>query len=142
MDVLRPHNAGRPFGWVHIAKDGKALCGKDGSRYRLLPETAELEQLTSRTTCSQCMAALLEFKCTVLQAGQARRYADSWYKYKVVDLADEPRERDAVLSFCRTWLKSSYLKEDMPHAFAPQMTGCTQSVDGTWRYNVHCLYTG
>ena len=145
MKVLRPQTKyGGGFNWVHIANDdGHPLCGKAyGADYSLLQENADLDTLTVHTLCSRCAATDNQFSFEVLQAGQARRYADSWYKYKITDLADEPRDQAAVLSFCRRWLRKAYDKADMPHPFAPQMTGCTQSLGGTWRYNVRELYTG
>ena len=38
-----------------------------------------------------------DFEYETLETGQRRRYGDSWYKYRVKDLADPPRDKAAVL---------------------------------------------
>ncbi len=139
MKVLRLRYCnGKPYTWVHIADDnGVPLCGRVyGNDYELLQEDADISTLTMATLCSQCAAVHFEFSFECLQAGQARRYGPTWYKYHITDLADTPRDRDAVLSFCQAWLKRSYLKKDMSSPFAPQMRECTQIRDRTWRYHV------
>ena len=49
-----------------------------------------------------------DFEYETLETGQRRCYGDSWYKYRVKDLADPPRDRDAVLAFCKTSVRKAY----------------------------------
>lgn len=148
MEVLRPrctkYANPMPYYWVHIANDdSQPLCGKvHGDGYELRQENMELGALTEHSLCGPCAAAHFDFSYETLQAGQARRYADSWYKYKITDLADTPRDRAAVLEFCRTWIKASYDRADMPNPFAPELVECNRIADNEWIYSVRSLYTG
>ena len=142
LKVLRPR--GKSVGayhWVHLDADGKPLCGEGLSEYivELLPEVWD----EKTTVCGGCRALENHYSVRTIQAGQSRRYGPTEYIYDVTDFNKEKRIRPEVLAFCQAHVKKSYLKEDMPHAFAPRMAELTERVGnpGTWRYHVFCEST-
>lgn len=67
------------------------------------------------------------FKVKVLEAGQKRRYGDSYYSYEVTSNRDESE----VKSFCMNVLRKSYEREKMPHPFAGELREFTKITKNT-----------
>lgn len=96
------------------------------------------------------MEKTYKFDVKVLEAGQRRAYADSYYTYIVTS----DRSEDIVKKFCMNVLKKSYSKKNMSTLFDPELREferITNNNEGraigekrrpeTYRYQVRELYT-
>lgn len=151
--VVRPARKIRdgldPFSWVHLDDGhGEPLCGEQyGDQYVKQLEIIGWGNLGrakkgKTTLCRKCAQKHFGFEVQTIQHGQARAYQDSKYIYDVTDVADEPRDREEVLEFCRRWVCFFYDRADMPHAFAPRLCGFRETKSRVWRYHVERLFTG
>ena len=90
------------------------------------------------------------FNVTTLQAGQLRKYGDSFYTYEVSSSLNE----HTVKNFCMNVLQHAFEKEDMPNAFAGEVLEFKKltennkgkkwnepMVDEIYSYKVRSLYT-
>lgn len=92
------------------------------------------------------------FEINVIEAGQRGAYQDSYYHYEVTSTQPE----FLVKSYCMNVLKKSYIRVEMPNAFAGELLVFEKITDNkhpdnildakttgdTYRYKVKCLYTG
>jgi hypothetical protein len=91
------------------------------------------------------------FKVETKQAGQKRKYGDSFYHYEVISIHPEHQ----VNEFCTNVLMKSYKKKDMPNPFAGELLEFKKITDNnkdkgffddrkeeTYSYKVRCEYTG
>lgn len=87
-----------------------------------------------------------------LQAGQAKPYGDSWYRYDVYldagrldDATDWPNPfpttADDVLKMAQPLISETlYTRQTAPHAFAPVIQTIEESEPGIWRIEARALY--
>jgi|GEM_PF-6394886 len=145
MKVIRMHSKrfyGQKFSWVHLANEaGGPLCGETYDPKKFEARHEETGDLDGVSVCIACRAVKEQFKIETLQAGQRYPYADSIYEYRITDLANVKRDRDAVLEFCQH-VQKSYPCDEMAHPFLPKLRELRDTGDGVWIYHVVKQYAG
>lgn len=81
------------------------------------------------------------FDVECLEAGQRRRYGDSYYHYIITNKCKIEYDDCVIKNFCTGFIKHAVEPAEMENAFAPKITSFKKIGDRKYEYKVEELST-
>lgn len=76
------------------------------------------------------------FEIETIEAGQRRKYGDSYFHFIVTNKSDINYADFLMKSFCMSFVRKSFLPDEMPNMFSPKCTLFDKKADRTFVYKV------